>query len=396
LLFINHIIFSPLEEEFMLRRGRLAAVSVVLAVLALSFLPGCLAANYEYTYRLLDEPGGSSRYELRVSVTASLYEYYQGRSHTIHGYLELGRFVTPDALSPVAESLRALYGDDEDFANAVLMIVHQIPYVAGGGQKYPVETIVENEGDCDLFSFIAASVMKAGGLDVVLLYYEEQSHMNLGVHLPQTPRGARYGVYYYTHGGRRYYMAECTGDNWEDGWRVGECSDRLKQAEALIIPLTNCEESAPGQVSSSYSPLAASILSLSLSKAIVADGGGVTISGTLEPANPGEPITIYMSQDGRWWDPVNQLTTDSDGRYLCAWFPRLGGTYYVRAGWSGGDGHAGADSGVHTVTVIQPNQALLLTLVLTSTAVSAAVLLVVGRRTARRLLEEVRVNPTLK
>jgi len=49
---------------------------------------------------------------------------------------------------------------------------------------------VENEGDCDLFSFVAASTMMAGGLDVVLLLYETQSHMNVGVNLSHEPDDA--------------------------------------------------------------------------------------------------------------------------------------------------------------------------------------------------------------
>jgi hypothetical protein len=83
-------------------------------------------------------------------------------------------------LKPVADSLSELYTDDEDFANGALMIVHQIPYEETTPAKYPLETMADDKGDCDLFACIAASIMKAGGLNVVLLHYKEEEHMNLG------------------------------------------------------------------------------------------------------------------------------------------------------------------------------------------------------------------------
>ena len=169
---------------------------------------GCLAANYDYTYELLDNPEGSTVYRLTVSVTPSLYEDYSNQDHNIRGIDDLAKFVTPTALKPVADDLWSIYSDDEDFVNGALMIVHQIPYEESIPQKYPVETIVENEGDCDLFSFIAASIMTAGGLDVILLLYETQNHMALGVNLSHEPYDARSDVYYYTYNENQYYVAE--------------------------------------------------------------------------------------------------------------------------------------------------------------------------------------------
>jgi hypothetical protein len=130
-------------------------ISLLISCLSLSGFPSALAADYEYSYWLFDHPDGFDRFELNVSVFSSLYDYYVGKDHTLRSELDLGKFVTPYAVKPVADSLWTLYQDDEDFANGALMIVHQIPYQASAPQKYPVETIAANEGDCDLFSFIA-------------------------------------------------------------------------------------------------------------------------------------------------------------------------------------------------------------------------------------------------
>ena len=274
----------------------------------------CFADNYDYNYELLDHPGGSTNYRLTVSVTSSLYEYYRSKDHNIYSY-DFAKFVTPSSLKPIADDLWSIYSDDEDFANGVLMIVHQIPYVESGPQKYPVETIVENEGDCDLLSLIAASIMKAGGLDVVLLLYQTQNHMNVGVHLSEEPNDARSTVYYYTHDGKRYYVAECTGDDWRHGWRVGECPDLLQEASAHIITLEDCEQSSPGQVSSSYGALGASSLSLAVSTRFVITRSAVTISGSISPALSGKNITLYVSSSGSPLSMLVTVVTDSDGRY---------------------------------------------------------------------------------
>ncbi len=362
---------------------------ITLFLLAAFFLPNCcFAANYDYTYELLDHPDGSTNYRLTVSVTSSLYEYYRSKDHNVYSY-DFAKFVTPVSLEPIADDLWSIYSDDEDFANGVLMFVHQIPYVESGPQKYPVETIVENEGDCDLFSFLVASVMKAGGLDVVLLLYETQSHMNVGVNLSNEPSDARSTVSYYTYDGKRYYVAECTGDDWRNGWRVGECPDTLRGASARIITLEDCEQSSPGQVSSSYGDLDASSLSLAVSTRFVIGESAVTMSGSISPALSGKNVTLYVSSSGSplSGSPLSVLVTvatDSEGRYSYTWRPSSVGTCSVKASWSGDDDYAGADSSVYTLIVVPLEWLMMGVMVI----VLLVVLLVVTLATRRKPPEE--------
>ena len=359
-------------------------IIITLLLLAAFFSPSCcFAANYDYTYELLNHPGGSTNYRLTVSVTSSLYGYYRSKDHNLHVY-DFAKFVTPYPLKPIADDLWSIYGDNEDFANGVLMIAHQIPYVESGPQKYPVETIVENEGDCDLFSFIAASIMKAGGLDVVLLLYQTQNHMNVGVYLSEEPNYARSAVYYYTHDGKRYYVAECTGDDWRHGWRVGECPDLLQEASARIITLEDCEQSSPGQVSSSYGALGASSLSLAVSTRFVITRSAVTISGSISPALSGKNITLYVSSSGSPLSMLVTVVTDSDGRYSYTWRPSSAGIYSIRASWSGDADYAGADSGICTLIGV-PLEWLMMGL---TVIVLLIVLLVVTLATRRKPPEE--------
>jgi len=359
-------------------------IVVTVFLLAVLFLPTCcFAANYDYTYSLLDHPDGFTNYRLTVSVTSSLYEYYRSKDHNLYSY-DFAKFVTPNTLKPIADDLWNIYSDGEDFANGVLMIVHQIPYVESGPQKYPVETIVENEGDCDLFSFIVASVMKAGGLDVVLLLYETQSHMSVGVHLSEEPNDARSALHYYTYDGKPYYVAECTGDNWRNGWRVGECPDTLIEASARIITLEDSEQSSSGQVSSSYGVLDASSLSLAVSTRFVIAGSAVTMSGSISPALSGKNVTMYVSSNGSPLSVLVTVVTDSDGRYSYTWRPSSAGMSSIRASWSGDADYGGADSSVHTLIVV-PLEWLMMG---GTVIVLLVVLLVVSLATRRKPPEE--------
>ena len=134
------------------------------------------------------------------------------------------------------------------FTNQVLTLVHQIPYEITAPVYYPVETLTINKGDCDLFSLTAASILKAGGIDVVLLRYLNESHMNIGVHLNQTPHNTRTPVFSVKYENTSYYVAECTSTNWQNSWRVGECPINLQNASVVIINTTHHEQETPGQV----------------------------------------------------------------------------------------------------------------------------------------------------
>lgn len=334
---------------------------IITVLLAVSYLlPYGWSVDYSHSYQLLNQPNGSISYRLNVTVQQSLYEYYVEQSHRLDSNNDFAKFVTPYALKPISDSLLQIYSDDENFTNGVLMIMHQIPYEATIPPKYPVETVVENKGDCDLFSYIAASIIKAGGLNVVLLYYESQAHMNIGVSLSHTPHDCRGQAYYVTYNGTRYYMAECTGGNWQDGWRVGECPDDLKQASVQVITLENSEQWAPGQVSASYKTLEASAISLTISPTYLIQSGAITLSGQLSPALQNKTLTIYAKVNNSPWIVVDTVTTDSNGQFAYVWNAEVTGICYIRVSWSGDENYAGADSPIQTVMIMSTFFILLL------------------------------------
>jgi hypothetical protein len=363
--------------QFALKVNRVAVVTILALLSFGAFVPShCFAAGFSYTYWLLNHPDGLSNYQLTVSVPLSLHEYYRIEDHSMRSG-EFAEFVTPHALKPVADSLWSIYSDDEDFANGVLTIVHQIPYEASGPKMFPVETIVENRGDCDLFSFIAASIMVAGGLDVVLLYYEEENHMNVGVSLSHEPQDARSTLGYFTVNGESYYMAETTGDHWETGWRVGERPDMLAGASARVITLETAEKFSPEPVSSSFST--PSSLILTLSSNLILEKNTVVISGSITPSLSNESITVRVKRayDSEW-AVLKTLFSDSNGHYSYVWSPETAETYYIKASWSGDTDHAGAESNIKTLVIV-PMISILVVVSLVSVTI-AFVVFAVSRR----------------
>jgi len=356
--------------------GASSTIIILAILLKSSFLFPAGFCDNSMTYELMNTSNTSANYRLNVAVSQSLYDYYLSKSHALANEYDFAKFVTPNALKPIADSLSQIYTDGEELVNGALMIVHQIPYEATAPSKYPVETLVDNRGDCDLFSFIAASIMKAHGLDAVLLYYKNEAHMNVGVNLVQEPREARGQVSFVSSGSVKYYMAECTGNNWRDGWRVGECPDELKDAKPQIITLDNSESSSPEQVTASYRMLVSSAITLSASTSFAIQGSPVIFSGMLSPNLQNETITIYVRSNGVSWTTLGKVTTNSDGYFSLAWIADASAVCYVRASWSGDENHSAADSQTLTITTLSMFFVLLLGTTFALLVIGGAVYLV--------------------
>jgi hypothetical protein len=331
-------------------------VVLVIAILLLVLvIPTSSASNYKRTLDIKAQYGLVNR-DFHFSIPFSLYEYYNGKTFEFEDHNDYSKFVTPDAVKPIAEDLRNRTLDnsrsDQEFANAVLSLVHQIPY-ADCEIKYPVETLVDNFGKCDTLSLLAASIMKAGGLDVVLLYFKGVHHVNVGVHLTYEPHTTYWwlpatGFEFY---GKTYWVAECTPAM---DWKVGDLPPLLEGEQPRIITLENSEKTSPGQVSSKCcGGLQSSSISISISSdfsELNYQATALKVSGSLSPAYPNEIVTVYFSQDGSSYKS-GRTATDSFGNYYFSLNLTSTGTHYVRTSWSGNENCAGADSEMLTIFI---------------------------------------------
>ena len=107
--------------------------------------------------------------------------------------------------------------DQELFVNYVLQITHQIKYNSTYYSKYPVETLIDGVGDCDNLVVLAASLIKAVGIDTVIIIGKLPSgyHAMLGVRLGESPNDLyRFrdtnAPAYIVYKSNRYYLAETT------------------------------------------------------------------------------------------------------------------------------------------------------------------------------------------
>lgn len=74
--------------------------------------------------------------------------------------------------------------DDDRYLEMVTAFVQSIPYGTDDSNtepKFPVETYVDEEGDCDDKSLLLAGLLAREGYQVALLYFGEEKHMAVGV-----------------------------------------------------------------------------------------------------------------------------------------------------------------------------------------------------------------------
>jgi hypothetical protein len=366
------------------------AVSLIIVVLIMStllalfsILPTSLAQSTNLSYQLLNPADGIFSITLHVEVPQSLNEYYQGLPHRSATDSDFSKFVTPYAVKPIADAMRQIYPNDEDFTNGVLTLIHQIAYNATVPEYYPAETLQMNNGDCDMFSLLAASIMKAGGLEVVLLHYTNEEHMNIGVHLNDSPNDARLPIYSIQNQNVTYYVAESTSSNWKEGWRVGECPDDLKNAAVSIVTVENSEQIAPGQVTASFTKLNSTTLGMNMSPAFAIEGNSIKINGQISPPVSNQNVTIYASLNGASWTIVANVTTKSDGRFSYELKSKDAGDLRIQASWAGNSDYTG-DTSENVSAFILPMYIIELTVA----AIIAVILCIVIYRATGNLRKE--------
>jgi len=327
------------------------AILLIGIFLVVFVTPSSMAATIEKDNTFQSQFGILNQ-KLYVSVPPSLCNYYSSMSHTVYDDSDYANFVTPQAVASIAASIQSITDNmsypDEQFADAVLGLVHQMSYVVNGPQ-YPVETLVSDSGDCVALSLLAASIMQAGGLDVILIHYIGISpgHMNVGVYLPYTPiyHTAGESPTDFVYDNKTYWTAECTP---AENWKVGDQWSALTNVESTIIPLNATDQSSPAQVSSRLNaPFTPSSITINLSQSnITQNTQSLTISGAISPAFSGGNVTIYVNNefDSELSNEYFTTVTDDSGGYMFDWSFSSAGTYNITASWDGNSNSSGADS----------------------------------------------------
>ena len=364
---------------------RIVCLLIVLAAV-LSLIPpnsraaGQTVEEHRVSFLIFNRPNGDKTYELTLTIPQTLYQYYTQKSHYVFSSRDFSKFVTPQAFQQVADTLWQLYDTPEDFTNAVLTIVHQITYEETIPSFYPVETLVKGKGDCDLFVYIAASILEAGGINTVLLFYETQAHMQLGVDIGYLPVDVRSEAVHVNYQNVHYYIAECTGSAWRTGWRVGECSTIYQNVSVQVTPITGMEKTSIGQISTNLRELDPSTITLQVSPSFMIENTELVISGQILPLTPNENVTIRAQIPNQGWVTVLTIPTQQDGRFNCTWTPLSVGSIELQASWIGNNQYNGATSRSYNIVILPLYFVILLIVAVIAALLFAVMILKIKHR----------------
>ncbi|HEX9261782.1 MAG TPA: hypothetical protein VF893_04565, partial [Candidatus Bathyarchaeia archaeon] len=194
----------------------------------------CYQLDYEWTYK-------GKEYTLSLNISRAWYQAYQNVSvfaRTRYGVAGYGFLTTTNDpyVKFVAENLNetALKENYEpvDQVSFALAFVQSLPYtsdnVTSGFDEYPrfpVETLMDNGGDCEDTSILFATLTLIMGYGTV--YVNPPDHCAVGV-LGDGLVGS-----YYTYKNKTYYYCETTGT----GWEIGQIPPQFEDSNAYIYDI---------------------------------------------------------------------------------------------------------------------------------------------------------------
>jgi hypothetical protein len=181
-------------------------------------------------------------YTWEIPIPSSLYEHYrrQPRSPEYERYVADVR--DDEYLALLCSKLEEVevkcdWSGKIDF---VLSFVQSLEYtddnLTGFDEypRYPVETLVDEGGDCEDTSILFVSIVRELGYGVALLRFNEAEHMAAGVSVSGdvvSKWSKGYTLTYYEKDGKCFAYCETTGS----GWRIGEKPDWVGDEGAVVI-----------------------------------------------------------------------------------------------------------------------------------------------------------------
>jgi hypothetical protein len=198
--------------------------------------------DFKWTYK-------GSEWTWSLDIPKSLYDAYRSvpvSTRTRDGLAGYGFLTTTNDyyIKQVAEKLEEAASQKNyepyDQVSFVLAFVQSLPYtsdsVSSGFDEYPrfpLETLVDNGGDCEDTSILFATLTLIMGYGAV--YINPPEHCAVGV-LGDNLVGS-----YYTYNNKTYYYCETTGD----GWEIGQIPSEFKDEKAYIYEIKTYQQYVP-------------------------------------------------------------------------------------------------------------------------------------------------------
>lgn len=191
-----------------------------------------------------------------LSIPESLYNAYVSVPDSVRTQISLsnfGYFVTTDDsyIQGLASKLNAtasqLNFDSVQEINFVLSFVQSIPYATDANStgyqdypRFPIETLVDNVGDCKSHSILFASLTLSLGYGSIFI--NPPNHLAVGVLGNDLPGSS------WTYDNQMYYYCETTGS----GFTIGVLPDQFDGQSANIFSIDTGQQYIPILQSPSY------------------------------------------------------------------------------------------------------------------------------------------------
>ena len=185
-----------------------------------------IAQHFEWNY-------GGKLWTWDYSFPSDWYDYYKNKKRIEQG---IG-YVTSDNkyIKQIADMLKTK-ADENGYTKSEFAaeFIQSLGYVSDSAigyddyPKYPLETLAEQNGDCEDTSYLSAAIISAMGLDAKLvLLVGNPGHMAIAVAYSGSPAG----YFYPLSNGRNYYYIETTGS----GWDAGKMPDEYHYFTAMLV-----------------------------------------------------------------------------------------------------------------------------------------------------------------
>ena len=222
--------YDDLESSY---EDLLNAYELLVAALPLSPVPiSAETINLEFSWWYQGYP-----WTLSLSIPQSMLEYYQSMDraptqdysvYVTHPYddVYINTIIQKFNFIAIERSFTEI-----EKINLIISFVQSLPYTSDSVTtsfddypRYPLETLVDEGGDCEDTSILAAALLDALNYDVVLV--APPGHMAVGVDIDT------YGSYY-EYEGESYFFLETTGE----GWEIGELPENYEGVSVYVYPL---------------------------------------------------------------------------------------------------------------------------------------------------------------
>ena len=190
-----------------------------------------ISRNYIWKY--------NGQWNFEVQIPQSLYEYYQEmprpptKNYSVYVTHPLDDIYIERLVEEIQKTAQQKGFTEYETVEFAAAFVQSLPYTDDSVTtpydeypRYPIETLVDNGGDCEDTSILLASLIDKMGYGVVLIMLP--NHCAVGVKGGENIHGT-----YWEYEGEKYFYLETT----DTEWRIGELPEEYEDTSASIRPM---------------------------------------------------------------------------------------------------------------------------------------------------------------